>query len=71
MKSDNKIKMYCLKCKKHNENEVLEIKKVEKKNKSKTIVYMAKGICPHESCKIANCVLINKEKAEMYEKLLK
>ena len=31
MKSDNKIKMYCLKCKKHNENEILEIKKIEKK----------------------------------------
>lgn len=68
MKSDNKIKMYCLKCKKHNENEVLEIKKVEKKNK--TIVYMAKGICSNNSCKISNCVLINKEKAEIYEKIL-
>ena len=61
MKSDNKIKMYCLKCKKHNENEVLEFKKVEKKNN--TIVYMAKGI--------SNCVLINKENAEIYEKKLK
>ena len=71
MKSDNKIKMYCLKCKKHNENEILEIKKIEKKNKAKTIVYMAKGICSNESCKISNCVLINKEKAGLYEKNLK
>ena len=32
---------------------------------------MAKGICSNESCKISNCVLINKEKADLYEKNLK